>query len=586
MLSVNYKGVLTMAVKKSKGRMAAGVMSAVIALLAISVLLPVVSTMTGSADDVEKDLAVNSMLSGHLSGAGKKDYYKIVADSGTKLTVKTDGPDSASVDFDLYIQKDAKPTTSSYLARGYTSSADETVSVSNPSGTYYVMVYDYKGSGDYTINAILETGNNGGNGGGSGGSNNGNVVELTSGIAKTGSLDASNTKAYYKITPGTCTGLRIELSGPASADFDLFVKKNQMPSRNSYDYRSNGRGSQEKIVISNPSGTYYILVERYSGSGQYSIVAYVSVNAQRALPAVEKYLRERTAAYSDLYWNNYNPDYADYSSAGGDCANFGTQAQISGGLSIWKGTDGKGYGVIGCSPQGTITYVENYHEHLIKQENVKFSYIVMDSDGRWNGTIPDYMTVGDVILIGYADGDHWVHTLTIVEGSGAGAKVNAHTNNRYHYPWDYYQMYFTRYNFYHIEAQGTTTPKYVKITSSTVNVRAGPSTAYPKIGTVYSGQIYIALETVTFNGATWYKIWYDEKPGWISTAYASVITNANYCMVSGKYANVYAQPDIYSTQVDTALKGQIFGVKDVVYIGTELWAQIYFRGGEYWVQWT
>jgi hypothetical protein len=67
-----------MDVKKSKGKMVAGVVSAVIAVLAISVLLPVVSTMLGSADDVEQDLAVNSTLSGHLSGAGKKDYYKIV----------------------------------------------------------------------------------------------------------------------------------------------------------------------------------------------------------------------------------------------------------------------------------------------------------------------------------------------------------------------------------------------------------------------------------------------------------------------------------------------------------------------------
>jgi len=271
---INYKEVLTMEVKKRKGRMVAGVASAVIAVLAISMLLPVVSTMLGSADDVEQDLAINSTLSGHLSGAGKKDYYKIVVDSGTKLTVKTDGPDSSNVDFDLYIKKDAKPTTSSYLARGYTSSSDETVSVSNPAGTYYVMVYAYKGSGDYTINAILETGSNGGNGGGnnSGGSSD-NVVELTSGVAKTGSLDASNTKAYYKITASSGTDLKVVLDGPNGADFDLYVKKGAMPTTSSYDARGYTNSADESVSISNPSGTYYIMVNRYSGSGQFTITA-------------------------------------------------------------------------------------------------------------------------------------------------------------------------------------------------------------------------------------------------------------------------------------------------------------------------
>ncbi|MEM3888465.1 MAG: hypothetical protein QXO11_08560, partial [Thermoplasmata archaeon] len=61
--------------KKRKGRMVAGVASAVIAMLIISMLFTIVSVRMGSADDVETDLAINSTLSGNLSGAGKKDYY-------------------------------------------------------------------------------------------------------------------------------------------------------------------------------------------------------------------------------------------------------------------------------------------------------------------------------------------------------------------------------------------------------------------------------------------------------------------------------------------------------------------------------
>ncbi|MEM3513468.1 MAG: hypothetical protein QXH13_04765, partial [Thermoplasmata archaeon] len=68
--------------RKRKGRMVAGVAGAVIAMLAISMLFSVVSVRIGSADDVDTDLALNTTLSGSLSGAGKKDYYKIVVNGG------------------------------------------------------------------------------------------------------------------------------------------------------------------------------------------------------------------------------------------------------------------------------------------------------------------------------------------------------------------------------------------------------------------------------------------------------------------------------------------------------------------------
>ncbi|MEM3567451.1 MAG: pre-peptidase C-terminal domain-containing protein [Thermoplasmata archaeon] len=259
--------------RKRKGRMVAGVAGAVIAMLAISMLFSVVSVRIGSADDVDTDLALNTTLSGSLSGAGKKDYYKIVVNGGTKLVVKVDGPNTSGVDFDLYIKKDAKPTTTSYDARGYTSSSDEQVTVTNPSGTYYVMVYAYKGSGSYTITATVE-GSNGGNGGGNGGNTN-EPVELTSGVAKTGSLDATNTKAYYKITVSTGTALKVVLDGPNGADFDLYVKKGALPTTSSYDARGYTNSADEQVSITNPAGTYYIMVNRYSGSGSYTITATV-----------------------------------------------------------------------------------------------------------------------------------------------------------------------------------------------------------------------------------------------------------------------------------------------------------------------
>ncbi|MEM3567452.1 MAG: hypothetical protein QXS83_02660, partial [Thermoplasmata archaeon] len=74
--------------EKGKRKTAVGLISV---LLFLSLFLPVLINWLGSADDVDTDLALNTTMSGSLSGAGKKDYYKIVVNSGTKLVVKIDG---------------------------------------------------------------------------------------------------------------------------------------------------------------------------------------------------------------------------------------------------------------------------------------------------------------------------------------------------------------------------------------------------------------------------------------------------------------------------------------------------------------
>ncbi|MGC8913843.1 MAG: clostripain-related cysteine peptidase, partial [Thermoplasmata archaeon] len=119
----------------------------------------------------------------------------------------------------------------------------------------------------------LEGNNGGGNGGGN--SNSTDVVELTSGVAKTGSLDSTTTKAYFKITVNSGSALKVVLDGPSGADYDLYVKKGAMPTTSSYDARGYTSSADEQVSINNPSGTYYIMVNRYSGSGSFTITATV-----------------------------------------------------------------------------------------------------------------------------------------------------------------------------------------------------------------------------------------------------------------------------------------------------------------------
>ncbi|ADQ66443.1 peptidase S8 [Halogeometricum borinquense] len=67
----------------------------------------------------------------------------------------------------------------------------------------------------------------------------------------------------------------LELSGPSSADFDLYASEGTgtPPTTRSFDHRSWTTNSQEQIVIDNPdsSAALGILVDSYSGSGDYTL---------------------------------------------------------------------------------------------------------------------------------------------------------------------------------------------------------------------------------------------------------------------------------------------------------------------------
>ncbi|MEW5760920.1 MAG: pre-peptidase C-terminal domain-containing protein, partial [Candidatus Thermoplasmatota archaeon] len=214
--------------------------------------------MRGGAQQ-DNVLTLGTPVTGSIS-ANEEKHYKVSVNSGTKLIIKLDGPNSGA-DFDLYVKKGSKPTTSSYDFRGYTSSADEEVVIDNPSGTYYIMVHGYSGSGTYTLVAKL-------------GTESTDITTLTLGTPISGSLSSSTDKLYYKVNVNSGNKLTIKLDGPSSgADFDLYVKKGSKPTTSSYDARGYTSSADETITINDPSGTYYIMVHRYSGSGTFTLLA-------------------------------------------------------------------------------------------------------------------------------------------------------------------------------------------------------------------------------------------------------------------------------------------------------------------------
>src|SRR5205823_5224527 len=83
-----------------------------------------------------------------------KYYYITVPSGATNLTFTTT---NATADVDIYTQFNAKPTSSSYICRPYTSSGNETCSATNPAaGTWWVGVNGYA-AGSFTITGTVTT---------------------------------------------------------------------------------------------------------------------------------------------------------------------------------------------------------------------------------------------------------------------------------------------------------------------------------------------------------------------------------------------------------------------------------------------
>ena len=260
---------------------------------------------TSTSSDTDIVLTSGEPYSSSLSGTGDADYYKIEVPAGaTELKIVTDGPSTA--DFDLYAKYGARPTTSSYDYRAYTSSSDETITISNPTeGWWYIMVNSYSGSGSYTITATVTT------------PSQTEVIELTSGQPYTESLSATGDYDYYKIlVPSGASELQIVTDGPSTADFDLYAKYGNLPTTSSYDYRAYTTSSDETITISNPSeGWWYIMVNSYSGSGSYTITATVQsttgdgvVNRYAVVVGISDYKAISDLSYADddaVDWYNF-----------------------------------------------------------------------------------------------------------------------------------------------------------------------------------------------------------------------------------------------------------------------------------------
>lgn len=75
----------------------------------------------------------------------------------------------------------------------------------------------------------------------------------------------------FKLTLGKKLVVRIT-DAKQKNDFDIYVKKDDYPTKNNFDYRGINEHSNEEIIIEQPEeGDYYIMVESFKGKGDFKL---------------------------------------------------------------------------------------------------------------------------------------------------------------------------------------------------------------------------------------------------------------------------------------------------------------------------
>ena len=95
---------------------------------------------------------------------------------------------------------------------------------------------------------------------------------LEVGQTTSGTLPESGATLTYKLTLGEA--LTIALDGPQGVDFDIYIRKDEQPTMEEYDFRGYTSDSNEKIRIDAASpGDYYVMVHSYRGRGSFTLKA-------------------------------------------------------------------------------------------------------------------------------------------------------------------------------------------------------------------------------------------------------------------------------------------------------------------------
>jgi endonuclease I len=219
-------------------------------------------TLLGGGGNDDGLLVNGSVLSGLSAATGEVLDYAIDLPAGASdLRVAISG---GSGDADLYLRRDAEPTTSSYDCRPYLNGNSETCSVANPAADrWYVQIRAYRTFSALTLSASYAQPSGGGG-----------DTQLSRGVAVDNLAASTGNELRWSIeVPAGATNLSVAISG-GSGDADLYLRRASAPTTSSYDCRPYLSGNSERCAVAAPeAGTWHVMLRAYSSFSGVSLLA-------------------------------------------------------------------------------------------------------------------------------------------------------------------------------------------------------------------------------------------------------------------------------------------------------------------------
>ncbi|MHA1909472.1 MAG: outer membrane protein assembly factor BamB family protein [Candidatus Thorarchaeota archaeon] len=195
---------------------------------------------------------------GNLGFDGDLHRYSVnVGEHAAEMRMILDCGDN---DYDLYVAYDFEPDTSSYDFRGYTGTGEDITTDSPDAGSWHFMIHSYSGTGAYDFWVIVNY--------------EGDVTEDV--VVFGNALEAEGEEEVHSINVpegGISMHLVLECG---SNDFDLYGGLGYIPTSSSYDFRGFSTSGEDLTIDSPNSGTWYLMVRAYSGSGPYTLTVTVA----------------------------------------------------------------------------------------------------------------------------------------------------------------------------------------------------------------------------------------------------------------------------------------------------------------------
>lgn len=184
---------------------------------------------------------------------------------------------------------------------------------------------------------------------------------------------------------------------------------------------------------------------RFGGSPPHYTL---STNRRRALDYANRYCGDAPGCGND---QRYNRDYQDYNLDGGDCTNWISQVLYAGGFPmtpVWNYDHAVEEGTAAWANAGALA--EFLKDSGRAQEFAHGPYEAVTAPSpRWPEGAIETLIPGD--LISYQQHGHIAHTAVVVGWDPKGVVLtNAHTNDRYHVPWDFGWKDTTTFYLWHV----------------------------------------------------------------------------------------------------------------------------------------